>query len=92
MSSEAPYDPYIPAGGSGAAGGASAQQNGNQRTAALQAVSFLLLSSVEGLLDGIRGVQALPFPYMDVARCHVDRSSPERGGLDRHLWQHGKLT
>ncbi|CEJ59642.1 Putative Synaptobrevin [Penicillium brasilianum] len=37
MSSEAPYDPYIPAGSSGAAGGASAQQNGNQRTAALQA-------------------------------------------------------
>lgn len=45
MSSEAPYDPYIPAGSSGAAGGASAQQNGNQRTAALQAVSSLPFSS-----------------------------------------------
>lgn len=39
MSGEAPYDPYIPAGSSGAPGAASAQQNGNQRTAALQAVS-----------------------------------------------------
>lgn len=71
MSSEAPYDPYIPAGGSGATGGASAQQNGNQRTAALQAVSFLPLSSVDGALYGIRDVRALPFPCMDVARCHV---------------------
>jgi hypothetical protein len=34
---ELPYDPYIPSGGQG---GAPAQQNGgNQRTAALQAVS-----------------------------------------------------
>ena len=40
MASEAPYDPYIPAGGSGAPGAASGQ-NGNQRTAALQAVSSL---------------------------------------------------
>lgn len=68
MSSEAPYDPYIPAGGSGATGGASTQQNGNQRTAALQAVSFLPLSSVEGPLRGIRDVQALPPPCMDGAR------------------------
>ncbi|KAJ5166252.1 Synaptobrevin [Penicillium canariense] len=37
MTSEGPYDPYIPAGSQGAAGGASAQPNGNQRTAALQA-------------------------------------------------------
>ncbi|KAF7715372.1 Uncharacterized protein PECH_001439 [Penicillium ucsense] len=36
MSGEAPYDPYIPAGSSGP-GAASAQQHGNQRTAALQA-------------------------------------------------------
>jgi hypothetical protein len=34
---EQPYDPYIPAGSAGAAGGSA--QNGNQRTAALQAVS-----------------------------------------------------
>ncbi|KAB8336977.1 hypothetical protein FH972_021281 [Carpinus fangiana] len=33
---EQPYDPYIPAGGAPAPG-ASAQQGGNQRTAALQA-------------------------------------------------------
>ena len=32
---EPPYDPYIP---SGQSGGASAQNGGNQRTAALQAV------------------------------------------------------
>ncbi|KAJ5203772.1 Synaptobrevin [Penicillium cinerascens] len=36
MSNEAPYDPYIPAGGNGAPA-ASSSQNGNQRTAALQA-------------------------------------------------------
>lgn len=42
MSHEPPYDPYIPAQGHGAApGGASNQQNGNQRTAQLQAVSTL---------------------------------------------------
>lgn len=35
---EPPYDPYIPAGG--AAAGGSAAPNGNQRTAALQAVSI----------------------------------------------------
>lgn len=34
--SEQPYDPYIP---SGSAGAPAAGQNGNQRTAALQAVS-----------------------------------------------------
>lgn len=33
---EQPYDPYIPSGSNGAAGNG---QNGNQRTAALQAVS-----------------------------------------------------
>ncbi|KAJ5698982.1 Synaptobrevin [Penicillium macrosclerotiorum] len=37
MSSEQPYDPYIPAANNGAAASASTQQNGNQRTAALQA-------------------------------------------------------
>ncbi|KAJ5919166.1 synaptobrevin [Penicillium verhagenii] len=36
MSNEQPYDPYIPNQG-GAAPSASQQQNGNQRTAALQA-------------------------------------------------------
>lgn len=38
---EPPYDPYIPAGGAGGAAGAggNSAQNGNQRTAALQAVS-----------------------------------------------------
>ncbi len=35
---EAPYDPYIPQGG---AAGASAGREGNQRTAALQAVGEL---------------------------------------------------
>jgi vesicle-associated membrane protein 4 len=34
---EQPYDPYIPAGSAGAAGVSS--KDGNQRTAALQAVS-----------------------------------------------------
>jgi hypothetical protein len=72
MSSEAPYDPYIPAGSSGAAGGASAQQNGNQRTAALQAVSFLPFPSFEVSLDGARDTQASPLPCMDVVRYHVD--------------------
>lgn len=72
MSSEAPYDPYIPAGSSGAAAGASAQQNGNQRTAALQAVSFLPFPSIEVALGGIRDPQALPLSCMNVARCHVD--------------------
>jgi hypothetical protein len=42
MSNEAPYDPYIPAGANGATG-ASSSQNGNQRTAALQAVRLLPL-------------------------------------------------
>jgi hypothetical protein len=37
---EAPYDPYIPAGGAAPAAG-STQNGGNQRTAALQAVSVL---------------------------------------------------
>ncbi|KAJ5141693.1 uncharacterized protein N7443_006406 [Penicillium atrosanguineum] len=36
MSNEAPYDPYIPAGANGATA-ASSSENGNQRTAALQA-------------------------------------------------------
>jgi hypothetical protein len=36
---EQPYDPYIPAGGAGAGAQPGAQgQNGNHRTAALQAV------------------------------------------------------
>lgn len=35
--SEQPYDPYIPSGSAGAP--AATGQNGNQRTAALQAVS-----------------------------------------------------
>jgi hypothetical protein len=35
---EQPYDPYIPSGSNGAPAGG---QNGNQRTAALQAVSAL---------------------------------------------------
>jgi hypothetical protein len=42
-SSEPPYDPYIPSGSNGATAATAAtssnQQNGNQRTAALQAVS-----------------------------------------------------
>lgn len=37
---EQPYDPYIPAGGSAPGAGNSAQDGGNQRTAALQAVSY----------------------------------------------------
>ena len=36
VQNEAPYDPYIPSGSNGAQGNG---QNGNQRTAALQAVS-----------------------------------------------------
>lgn len=60
MSSEAPYDPYIPAGSSGAPGGASAQQqNGNQRTAALQAVSPLPLPPIEAASSGIGDEHAL---------------------------------
>ena len=39
---EQPYDPYIPSGGS--QGGAGAQAGGNQRTAAIQAVSLSLLN------------------------------------------------
>lgn len=39
MSNEQPYDPYIPSGGQGGAAGAGGQNPGNQRTAALQAVS-----------------------------------------------------
>lgn len=42
MSNEQPYDPYIPANQTGAPTAGASQQNGNQRTAALQAVSFLL--------------------------------------------------
>lgn len=38
---EQPYDPYIPAGGAPGAGN-SAPDGGNQRTAALQAVSYKL--------------------------------------------------
>lgn len=41
---EQPYDPYIPAGGAGAQQGAQGQ-NGNHRTAALQAVRLPLFSS-----------------------------------------------
>ncbi|KAJ5263347.1 Synaptobrevin [Penicillium angulare] len=37
MSNEAPYDPYIPANQTGATAGGASQQNGNQRTAQLQA-------------------------------------------------------
>lgn len=37
MSNEAPYDPYIPAGGNAPQAGAQGQ-SGNHRTAALQAV------------------------------------------------------
>lgn len=39
VQNEAPYDPYIPSGSNGAQGNG---QNGNQRTAALQAVSGTL--------------------------------------------------
>ena len=38
---EQPYDPYIPSGGG--QGGAGGQGAGNQRTAALQAVSLLFV-------------------------------------------------
>ena len=37
---EQPYDPYIPAGGN--QGGSAGAAPGNQRTAALQAVSYVL--------------------------------------------------
>ncbi|KAJ6088564.1 Synaptobrevin [Penicillium sp. IBT 16267x] len=37
MSNEQPYDPYIPANQTGAPTAGASQQNGNQRTAALQA-------------------------------------------------------
>ena len=40
---EQPYDPYIPAGGA-PQGGNTAQDGGNQRTAALQAVGGALPS------------------------------------------------
>jgi vesicle-associated membrane protein 4 len=36
---EQPYDPYIPSGGQGGAAPGGGQNPGNQRTAALQAVS-----------------------------------------------------
>lgn len=41
---EQPYDPYIPAGGASHAGN-TAQDGGNQRTAALQAVCHALPST-----------------------------------------------
>jgi len=37
---EQPYDPYIPSGGANNANAGGAGQNGNHRTAALQAVGF----------------------------------------------------
>lgn len=37
---EPQYDPYIPSGGAAGAGAGSQQAGGNQRTAALQAVSY----------------------------------------------------
>jgi hypothetical protein len=49
---EQPYDPYIPAGSAGAAGGSA--QNGNQRTAALQAVSPFSKPPTPRLLRHIR--------------------------------------
>jgi len=42
---EQPYDPYIPAGGA-SHGGNTAQDGGNQRTAALQAVGGALPSTL----------------------------------------------
>lgn len=39
-SREQPYDPYIPAGGGAPGSSNAAPDAGNQRTAALQAVSF----------------------------------------------------
>lgn len=47
MSNEQPYDPYIPASGQPAAGAST--QNGNQRTAALQAVSLFPFSKAVSL-------------------------------------------
>jgi hypothetical protein len=92
MSSEAPYDPYIPAGGSGATGGASAQQNGNQRTAALQAVSFLPFPSFEVSLDGARDHKHRRFHvWMSCGTMSIS-DLPERGTLDMQLWQYRKLT
>lgn len=38
---EPQYDPYIPSGGAAGAGAGAQQGAGNQRTAALQAVSYL---------------------------------------------------
>lgn len=46
---EIPYDPYIPQGG---AAGASAGREGNQRTAALQAVGELEDTSLFGDFPG----------------------------------------
>jgi vesicle-associated membrane protein 4 len=41
---EQPYDPYIPSGGQGGAAPGAGQNPGNQRTAALQAVSAYLVT------------------------------------------------
>lgn len=43
---EPPYDPYIPAAGGAAPGGSAAPNAGNQRTAALQAVSIVLALTI----------------------------------------------
>lgn len=53
---EPPYDPYIPAGGAGAPGG-SAAPSGNQRTAALQAVSIASAPTVSYDLQGYFSVE-----------------------------------
>jgi hypothetical protein len=49
---EQPYDPYIPSGSNGAQ--ASNGQNGNQRTAALQAVSCFPDSLIPNTIFSIK--------------------------------------
>ena len=71
---EQPYDPYIPAGQTG---GASAGQDGSQRTAALQAVGRIHLPRpiLRYPMPGLRAVAfAVPIDLYDLQAvyCHRD--------------------
>jgi hypothetical protein len=74
---EQPYDPYIPAGGAGAQQGAQGQ-NGNHRTAALQAVRLPLSPSPRHSRSGFRRVAQHILEVVDLAVQRTVRITARR--------------
>jgi len=92
-----PYDPYLPAGGAAGGPGAAPQQ-GNQRTAALQAVSSLcFLSSVISYRLGLCRLDlesmTIRSRWVYVRSWNLHRHITPADGIDfesNRIWKHGR--